>query len=380
MTLPTQSPLQFTNAQIAAFASATGIVPVFSSGDPTLALFQTLSIQLDFLQALCVIVTNLTRAQTSTGADLDSWMAQFGFARLPATNASGDVTLSANQPAANPVTISLGTLIQTANGGITYQVVADTDAPDWDPALNAYVLPATQSSLTVVAQALVAGSGSNVSASTLTSIASPLPGIDNATNPSPIDNGVNAESDASFRARFVLYLASLAEGTLSAILSAAENVQQGLQITPVENQNPGGDSVPGSFTLFVDDGSGDPPSQLLTNVFNAVDAVRAFGITPYVSAPNVTAATISIAIRLAAGYVLGSVGPDVKNAIAAYVNTLLGGATLFLSDVGEAALSVTGCMAWQVSTATINSVNGDLVPASNHEIRTTTGDITVSSY
>ena len=115
-------------------------------------------------------------------------------------------------------------------------------------------------------------------------------------------------------------------------------------------------------------------------MFSAVNAVRAFGITPYVSAPNVTTATISIAIRLASGYVLGSVGPDVENAIAAYVNTLLGGATLFLSDVGEAALSVTGCMAWQVSTATINSVNGDLVPASNHEIRTTTGDITVSSY
>lgn len=380
MTLPTQTPQQFTDSQAAAFAGATGIPPVFTSGDPLLAFFQTISIQLDFLQGLIVTVVNLTRAQTSTGADLDAWMAQFAFTRLPATFADGAVTFSSSAPAVTPVNIAVGTLVQTSNGGIVYQVVADADEPTWNPALNAYVLAIGQTNLTAVVQAIAAGSAENVASNTLVQIASPLPGINTVTNPAPIANGVDAESDASFRARFVGYLASLAQATLTAILFAANNVQQGLLITPVENQDPMGNTVPGSFTLFVDDGSGNPPSQLLTDVYNAVFAVRAFGIRPYVSAPTIETATIVINVRLADGFLIGTVGPLVKDAIALAVNGQSGGATLFRSAVGEAALSIAGVTAWQTDTITINGSNADLVPAPTTEIRTSSGAITVGTY
>ena len=199
------------------------------------------------------------------------------------------------------------------------------------------------------------------------------------TNPSPITNGANAESDAAFLARFPLYLASLAEATKSAIQYAAESVQQGLQISLVESQDPAGNTVPGSFTVFVDDGTGSPPSGLVSNVYAAVYAVRAFGIEPFASGPNVTTATISITIRLAVGATLGVVGPAVKNAIAVTTNALLAGATLFVSAVEQAALTVAGCAAVQPGT-TINSANADLVPAGNHEVRTATTDIAVGTY
>ena len=47
-----------------------------------------------WLQWLILQVLRMTRASTSAAADLDSWMADYAFTRLPATAAGGGVTLS----------------------------------------------------------------------------------------------------------------------------------------------------------------------------------------------------------------------------------------------------------------------------------------------
>src|ERR1700739_2986107 len=51
-----------------------------------------------WMQWLIMLVLQTTRAATSTGPDLDSWVADFGVARLPGTAASGVVTLSRWSP------------------------------------------------------------------------------------------------------------------------------------------------------------------------------------------------------------------------------------------------------------------------------------------
>jgi uncharacterized phage protein gp47/JayE len=47
-----------------------------------------------WMQWLVVQVLQMTRAATSSGPDLDSWMNDFSLTRLPASPASGTVTLS----------------------------------------------------------------------------------------------------------------------------------------------------------------------------------------------------------------------------------------------------------------------------------------------
>ena len=47
-----------------------------------------------WLQWLIVLVLNMTRAATSQGPALDSWMADFSFTRLPAAAATGQITFS----------------------------------------------------------------------------------------------------------------------------------------------------------------------------------------------------------------------------------------------------------------------------------------------
>lgn len=372
----------FVSDMIATWQAQTGLSVPFTSGDPLLAFWQSVATQLDFLQAQIAIVLSLARASTSTGADLDSWMAQFQFFRLQAVPGTGAETFSINAVSAVNVLVPVGTLVQTVGGAILYEVVADTGDPAWNPAANGYVLPVGALSVNATIQAVIPGPGSNVAANLLTQFGSSVPGIASCTNPSPITNGVGAESDADFRSRFILYLATLAKATRAAILAAAQSVQQGLQIALLENQAPNGTPLLGSFTVIADDGSGNPPLSLLNAVFTAVDAVRAFSVQPFVVPPTAVQAIISLAINLAAtpGLVVAAVNTAVQNAIAAMVNQLPPGARLNGSAIIAAALSVTGVASVNSSSVTINGLAADLIPTIQQEIRTSVSAITVGNY
>lgn len=379
MTLPLKTIPGFVSDMIAAWSGQTGVKPVFQSGDVLLAFWQALAGQLDFLQAQIQIVLNLTRAGTSTGADLDSWMAQFNFPRLGATYATTTVTFTKNLPAAQPIVISVGDIVQTQGGAYQYAVVADTTELSYSVSQKGYVLVAGATSLTATVQATVAGSGSNVIAGAISQFGTSIPGIDSVTNGQPVENGYDAETDEAFRARFQLYLATLAKATKAAILAAALSVQQGLVVNLLENQRPDGTPLMGSFTAIVDDGSGNPPTSLLNNVYAAIDATRAFSVQPFVAAPTEIAATIVITIRLAPGANAAITNTTVQNAITGIVNETAAGATLYTSTIDAAAKLVTGVIAVRSGT-TINGVAADLSASPSQEIRTTVQAITVTNY
>lgn len=380
MTLPTKTLAGLTSDMVAVWAAQTGTSPVFSDGDALLAFWQSVASQLDFLQAQIQQVVLISRAQTATGADLDSWMQQFNFVRLGATAATGAETFLKLQPSAAQVVVPLGTIVQTVGGGIQYQVVADSTQSTFSAAAGGYVLPAGQTSINATVEALVAGSASNVLAGTLTQFGSSCPGIDQVTNPSPITDGIDAETDAAFRARFVLYLATLAQATESAILASAESVQQGLSINLLENQMPDGSQLLGSFTVVADDGSGDPPASLLSSILSAVNNSRAFSVQPFVTAPTGIQVTIGLSVHVAAGATAVIVNTAVQNAVAAAVNSLPPSATLYASAIISAALAVSGVTAVNPASLSINGVAQDLAAATGQEIRTTVANVAVSNY
>lgn len=381
MTLPTKTIAGLVSDMIAVWSAETNTSTSFSDGDVLLAIWQSVATQIDYLQAQIQIVVLMARAQTSVGGDLDSWMADFNFFRLPPTAGSGIELFSKFQPSATQVVVPVGTVVQTAGGDIQYQVVADTTQSDFSVAANGYVLAAGQTSMAATIQSLAGGTDVNVLANTLVQFGTSVPGIDRVTNPAPITNGVPAERDDAFRSRFILYLATLAQATRSAILAAAEGVQQGLLINLLENQTPDGTPLLGSFTVIVDDGSGDPPASLLTSVFNAVDTARAFSVQPFVSAPTQVQAIITLAIHLAGGAVAGpAVNNAVQNAVAAMVNQLPPGATLYASAVLAAALSVPGVTSVNPASVTINALPTDLTVLPAQEIRCFIANVTVTDY
>lgn len=382
MALPQKTFSQLVQDLVTAWSNSVGIVPTLGVGDALFAIFQATAAQLDFIQSQIELVNNIARDQTSTGADLDTFFAQFGFAREGAQMAeSPDGVFSRLTPAPSQILIPAGTIVQTTGGAIQYVVIADTTQPTWSAPANAYVLAIGQSSLDATIQAVTAGTASNVSANQLNQIASSLPGIDSFTNSAPITNGADAESDTSARVSFVDYLNSLSKATLFAILTAANSVRQGLQIVPLENTASDGSTLLGSFTLVVDDGTGSPPSSLITAIYNAVYLVRAFTVQPFVRAPSVVTANIAIAIKIDPSFNSTAVQNNVKNAIAAVVNASAIGGPLYISEIEESTLAVAGVISVKPANTTINSSTSDLTSLSKIQAaRTTTTDISVSTY
>lgn len=380
MALQTKTFDQFVADEVARYSEVLSIVTALPPGDPALAIFEAFATQLVFLQTLAIVVNALTRAQTSTGDDLDSFFAPFGFVRLPSTFADGDATFSTAVPASSQILLQVGTVIQTPGGALQYAVVAAAGNPNYSPTLNAYVLAIGQSSLVVPVQSLTAGVDGNTGANTLVQFSSPVPGFTSVTNAAPITNGAAAESDTAFRARFVPFLATLAKATRAAILAAILSVQQGLDVELLENEQIDGDPQLGEFVAVIDDGSGDPPSNLLIACQTAIDNTRAFSVEGHAIAPIKVVPSIALTIVVAAGADSPTVVAAVKTAIVLAVNATPVHGTVFINGtINETALGVANVASVAPNTTTIDGVALDLTANDRSVIRIAAANVAVST-
>lgn len=341
-------------------ASATAVVDA-SVGSLTLAWGQAVTGVALWLQAQIAAVLLLTRASTSFGTDLDSWCAQFFFYRLPATLATGQATFSRATPTLQAV-VPVGQLISTGPGGLQFIVTQDATNAAWNAGLNGYVLAPSTTSVTVPISATVAGSGGNVLANTITSFVSPIPGVDSVTNASALTNGLNAETDPAFLARFQNYIQSLQCGTLLAIITAISAIQQGILCFVLENVDTDLTADNGMLTIVVDDGTGSPPTSLINAASLAVDAVRAAGIRFGVIAPVVTNVVITLTVVSINSSLHAADITAATNAITAYVNSLREGQNLVWARIYQLAFD---------SSANISGVNSILVNSGTADITVT---------
>lgn len=353
------------NIATAMQASATAALN-FTPGSVLRAISEATAGVVLWLQAIVLQLLTLTRAATSAAADLDSWVADFGLTRLPAVTATGQVTFSRFTPTLQAV-IPVGAAVQTADGSQRFTVALDTGNVAYSSTLGGYVLAANVSSLAVPVQAAVAGAGGNVLAGSISVLSTAIPGVDTVSNASAFTNGVDAESDAALRARFVLYLSSLSKATRAAIGYAITNVRQGLTYTITENYDYAGAYRPGSFVVVVDDGTGSPSGGILAAVGSAVEAVRGLGITYAVFAPVVVTANVGLTITSAAGYNHASVVAAVGTAITNFINALPLGASLPYTQLASVAYAVPGVT--NASAILLNGGTSDLAATPKQKIR-----------
>ena len=314
-----------------------------------------------WMQWLIVQVLSMTRASTSEGADLDSWMDDFALARLPAVASSGQVRF-ARFATTEAVVVPVGTLVRTADAGQGFLVRADAGHVAWNAGLGGYVMGAGVGSVTVPVVADAAGSAGNVLAGSITLIADALAGVDTVANDWPLAGGLDAESDAALRLRFRDYLASRSRATPVAIGHAVASLRQGLRWRVMETVGTG------SFTVIVDDGSGTPPPALLDAVASAVEAVRPVGTTFAVQPPAVLLADVELVLDIAAGADAVAVSGQVRDALVAYVTALDIGAALQWTRVATIAYGVSPAVV-NVSGVTLNTAEADLDPGPAGVIR-----------
>jgi uncharacterized phage protein gp47/JayE len=322
----------------------------FTIGSIFVALAEAQGQTAMWLQSLILQVLAWTRAQTSTGSALDLWLAQFNFTRLPGVAASNSVTFGANTAPTSPVPIPIGTTVQTP-AGIRFITTA------------AATLATGQTSVSVPVSAVLSGTTGNVNANTITQFVTAVPGIDTVTNPTAFTNGVNPESDAAVRSRFVTYFASIQKGTKLAVTAAVLGVQQGLTYKLVEFQTKAGVAQVAYFYVVVNDGTGNPSSTLLQTIYNAIDAVKAAGIQFNVYGPTAVTVNIGMTVSIAAGYQFSAVQSAIETAIDQVIAALPIGGTLYWSQLYAIAYGVPGVV--EVTGMTVNSGTSDIAAGNN---------------
>lgn len=350
----------------------------FSVGSVLLAIGEAMGGVAMWLQGLILQVAALTRAATSSDADLDSWFAQFGFAREPAVAATTQETF-ARYTATNQATIPVGALVASADGSVTFAAIADSTNAAYNASQNAYICPAGQASVEVTTQCTVGGTIGNVSAGALNTLGTAISGIDYVTNGANVQNGIAAESDAAARSRFVLWVAGLGGATLIAIRAAIAGVQQNMSGIIIENQQYNGQTQYGYFTVVANDGSNSLTSTEQTNVANAIEAVRPLTVTYGVHGPNQYAVTVSMTITTASGYTHSAVTAQVQAALIAYINgiqTTASGALLPYTSLAAQAYDIAGVT--NVTNVLLNGGASDLTITYQQVFEATNSSVTVN--
>ncbi len=313
-----------------------------------------------WLQWLVVQVLAMTRASTSEGADLDSWMEDYGLARLPAVAAMGQVRF-ARFATTEPALVPAGTLVRTADAGQGFVVTVDPSHPAWSAGQGGYLLGVGVGSVLVPVRAEEAGAAGNVLGGTIALIADALAGVDTVTNENPLSGGLDAEGDAALRLRFRDYLASLGRATPVAVRYAVTSLRQGLQCHVAEDV--GG----GVFIVTIDDGTGTPSPALLSQAASAIEAVRPVGTGFAVQPPVVTAATVSLTVSVQ-DVPQVEAAAAAQQAIAAHIAGLGIGEALRWSRIAQLAYGASPGIT-NVTAVLLNGGTADLVPGADGVVR-----------
>ena len=309
MPLPIQTFQQIVNEQITAMNANSNELLNFTPGSVLLALVQSNAANSIWLQALATQLLAVTRLSTSSGTDVDTFIADFGFSRFQGNIATGNVTFSRNTSTIQG-TVQVGTIVSVASDNLTFIVTKDTTNPNWNATLGLYVLPVSTGSITVPASCQTSGSLGNVVANainTINSQSTTTTFVDSVTNSAAFANGSDPWSDSLTKQNFVLYIQSLSRATKQAIQEAivttvSPDGQIPFRYNLVENELENGSSNLGYFYAVIDNGLGTTISNTLkTAISNNINLYRGFTIQYNVDAALFIATGVVSAVPAAAG-------------------------------------------------------------------------------
>jgi uncharacterized phage protein gp47/JayE len=366
-TLPTASFATMVSNIVAGIQGRASKLINFAIGSTLRAIAEGFAGLFLFFQALVLQLLTATRLSTSSGVDVDTFTADFmtpigvsngvSSPRLGAQAASGQVTFGRFTAAPSSCFIPVGATVQTADGSQNYAVTADATNTAYSAVLGGYTLPAAVATVSVPVAAVVPGAAGNVTIGAITTMTSPVTGIDYVVNSAAFTNGADQESDTSLKARFAAYILGLARGDIYGLTASIEGTAVTVEWTLTENYNFDGSVRYGYFFVVADDGSGSPSTAFLNSVSAAVQAVRPLGIQAAVFGPTIVIANVTMQVATAAGYDHNTVVAQVIAKVTAGINGLGLGNPLPYSLLSSWAYSVPGVTS--VTGILLNGSSGD---------------------
>jgi len=359
MSIPTRSFTDIVRDMSAAITASAGRLIDMSVGSVLRAIIDANAGIVSWIQWTVLLVLQATRAATSSGPDLDSWMNDFGLSRLPALASSGRVTVSRLSSIAT-VFVPSGTVVKTQDGAISFSVTADASNAAWQPSLAAYALATGVTSVDLPITAVVAGSSGNVLPNTVTILSSPVAGIDVVNNVEAITGGQDPESDSAFRNRFTSFLAARSRATLDALGYAISTVGANLSFVIQENVDAAGSPRPGNILVVVSDGTGYISDSLMSALSVSLATVRPVGTTLSIQSASSVPVIISLSLECPPELVIPSAQSQVQSALENYVEGRPIGSTLSLTRISQLAYQ-TEPRIINISNVMLNGANIDLI-------------------
>jgi uncharacterized phage protein gp47/JayE len=309
---------------------------------------------------------------SAAGNELDRLVFdRYGLVRKAAAPAIGQVSFTCSPASAGAFTIPTGTLLQTSTG---LQFVTTTSV----------AFPGGSTGpITAPVRSTLAGANQQAAIGTVRNIVSPIPGATPGmavNNPLATAGAADKETDDSLRARARSFFTTVRRGTLAAIQAAALAVPGVASATAFEIIDvlgrPAKEVQLAIADQFTDSLVGVSPTPLTyqaqsqalaTQVFAALDDVRAAGIFVDVEVAQIVLQGIQLGLRYSAGVDTDAVALTARATVAAYINSLAPGVTLSITALVSVLRTVPGLV---VTGEEIVSPTGDVVPSALQAIRT----------
>lgn len=336
-----------------------------SIGSPVRALMEGVGGVGLWLQYLVLQSLLRTRLATSTGVDCDSFVNDFGMTRLPGTPATGLVTFTSFMASEQSAVVPPGVIVRTV-GGISFVVTQDQSLPTWSASAGGYVREAGVTTLSVPVSCQVAGKVGNVSVGAICLMGTAVSGLDTVTNTAPFLNGSDQETDSQLRARFPLWLAAKASASRAAVGNAIANVQTDLSYSLRDGLDAAGVARSGYFTAVVNDGSGVPSDQLLSNVYEVIDSVRALGVGFGVQAPQVLTVDVSMDVVVPSSVSVQQAASAIQSVVSKDIAAMTVGTGYPYSRLSYLAYAGAGISVTSVLNVRLNEGQAD-IPANGNQ-------------
>ena len=358
MNLPFRNFTDIIRDMSSSITASTGRLIDLSTGSIFRAIIEANASIVLWIQWLILITLRTTRATTSAGAELDSWMADFSLSRVPANFSVGTVIFS-RFSATLLARIPVGSVVKTHDGSVSFSVTEDRTNSSWNDALGAYILEVGIFSLRIPIRSVVPGQSGNVLANTITLMASPLLGIDFLNNDVETNGGGSPETDEEFRERFRNFFVSRSKATADAFGYAVSQVQRGLSYAIHENMDAQGRPRIGNILVLVDDGSGLLSTTLHTSLTVAIEGVRPVGTVVAIQPPEIMWVDIDITLRLTSEGVLSNVQSNVALGVKSFVDAIPIGGNLSISRIIQLVYHIESNIE-NISIINVNGQNNDI--------------------
>ncbi len=269
----------------------------------------------------------------------------FDFDQLPASTAGGFVRFSTDLPVLQPVPIPVGTVLQRPDTRLKFITVEEAE------------IPSDSNFVDVRVRAEWSGLDGNAPSGTITEMVGYIPQVTSVTNLDPLTGGKDAESPEERKARFIDYIGSLSRGTVWAVVYAARKSQVldagGVPIEYVSRV--GVYEEAGYAEIYIYGSNGVPSEGLIAEAQGVIDGdydaithtwtpgYRPVGVHVQVTPMTEKVVNVALRIKMLDGYVgTQETINRIRDRLASQFFGINPGGVLYIEQIVEAALSVTG--------------------------------------